>query len=295
MANRLQEILSKAEITPPPTAWEKIQSALDTEFDAKETRLAEKLFLFETEPPSLIWQNIEADLANNPLEEKKPARVIAMPVRRMAVAAGLIGIVSVSALYLFRATPGNITDNVQAARVTTAIEDVSKHQISPANTISIPSGSLLAASHLIKATPHSKRNIRKDVEESDLQNSDEPTATADHADPNELAAAKIPSTIDVSAPPIRDGSGNVILDPAVISSPDKEYITVTAPNGEQTRLSSKFLSLMRVPNGSSFSHNDQWKKILEEWRTKLLQDGAFIPALNNYLDIFELKEIVQDK
>jgi len=297
MANRLQEILSKAEIPPPPAAWEKIQRALDTEFDPMEAHLAEKLFLFQTEPPSLIWKNIEADLAEDPQEEKKPARLVAMPFRRMAVAAIVIGIISASAFYIFRTVPGNITDHVNSAKVTAAVKDINKKQLSPANEISISPTSMLNASRLIKITPRRKKNIENDGAETAGQVIDEPVVTADHADPNELEAAKILTSIDVSAPPIRDGSGNLILDPALISSPDREYITVTAPNGQQTKLSSKFLSVMRVLNSSSFSssHNDQWKKRLEEWRTRLLNEGAFIPASTNFLDIFELKEMIQDK
>ena len=295
MTNRLQEILSKAEILPPQSAWEKIQHELDTEFDPNEAQLAEKLFFFESEPPSLIWQNIAAGLVENPQEEKQPARIIDLPFKRLAVAAIAIGIISMTAFYIFRTVPGNITDKVNSARVTAAIKEIDKGKISPANTISIPSSSLLNASRLIKMTPRHKKNVDNDEAENNTLVTDDQVAAADHADPNDLEAAKVSIPIDVSAPPIRDGNGNLILDASVISSPDKEYITVTAPNGEQTRLSSKFLSVMRVLNSNSFSsRNDQWKKTLEEWRSRVMSEGAFIPASTNFLDIFELKEIIQD-
>jgi hypothetical protein len=107
------------------------------------------------------------------------------------------------------------------------------------------------------------------------------------------------TSISVTAPPIYDGNGNIIMDESLVSAPDDNYIIVTSPNGEQTKISRKFLKMLTVLNGGTTnyymnSESFQWKMRFEEWRSKLLQQASYIPTANNFLDIMDLKEMLQE-
>ncbi len=117
---------------------------------------------------------------------------------------------------------------------------------------------------------------------------------------NIVRAVSASQRISIAAPPIRDASGKIIMDINVISSPHDPYIKVTSPNGNQTKISNKFLHCLSYLNGD-FSSTEinyegrQWKTRFQEWRDKLLNEAAFIPAANNFFDIFELKEMIQER
>jgi hypothetical protein len=125
------------------------------------------------------------------------------------------------------------------------------------------------------------------------------TVSPEQAPLYELTTVSALQPVSISAPPIRDNKGNLILDMASISHPNDQYIVVTGPNGKQTRLSSKFLSCLGYMNtGSASSGLDaralRCKLQFEEWRNRLLSESAFIPTANNFFDIFELKDMLQE-
>lgn len=108
---------------------------------------------------------------------------------------------------------------------------------------------------------------------------------------------------NVEAPAIRDANGNIILDKELILASDNNYITVTGPNGEQTRMSSKFLPLLGSMNSNLESldyfqfwlnDNNIWKLRFNEWRDRMMKQPNFIPTATNLLDILELKEFLQE-
>jgi hypothetical protein len=108
---------------------------------------------------------------------------------------------------------------------------------------------------------------------------------------------------NVEAKPIRDDQGNIVLDKELIFTPDNNYIVVTGPNGEQTRISPKFLPMISSLNGSMegldyftffLNENNIWKLRFDQWRNKMMNNASFIPTATNLLDLLELKEILQE-
>jgi hypothetical protein len=72
---------------------------------------------------------------------------------------------------------------------------------------------------------------------------------------------------------------------------------VTGPNGKQTRISSKFLSCLGYINSRSSENDARGSRCIskfDEWRERLIAEPGFIPTANNFFDIFELKDLVQD-
>ena len=104
--------------------------------------------------------------------------------------------------------------------------------------------------------------------------------------------------------PIIGADGLAIRDMDVITS--SNYITVMGPNGQLTRISTKFANMIRYLDGSDaasstheyldsvLAESDTWKKRFQEWRNRISQ-SPFIPSSANFLDIISFKELIQEK
>ena len=280
------------DIPPPPDVWNKIADQLDEEFKNSDIMLSQKLYDYEINPPSFIFENVLTGISSK--QEIKPtAKAMVFSVRRISFAAVTIGLLALTLLYLLNERTSSANRN---AGLTTMHVIPGVSAISPPNTDNI------------KVTPN----------ESDFLNTVvSPTAvvpnkkvdsysrraridrTIKHAGLNPLLAVNTIPSISVSAPPIYDGNGNIIMDESLVSAPDENYIIVTSPNGEQTKISRKFLKMLTVLNGgtsTSYTNPEsfQWKMRFEEWRSKLLQQASYIPTANNFLDIMDLKELLQE-
>jgi hypothetical protein len=88
-----------------------------------------------------------------------------------------------------------------------------------------------------------------------------------------------------------------------VYSADKKYIIVTGPNGEQTRISAKFEKFIPYLNAGAnkdeylnpvFFESTMWKIVFDNWRSRLLSNASFAPSGGNFLDIFELKKLIEE-
>jgi hypothetical protein len=308
MAAEVQHTLSNLEITPPPGAWNAIAARLDTEFDADESALSDKLAEFELAPPSAAWQNIEAAIVHDPAQvEAAPAIIITRPFRRWAAAAAAVVVLALGSWYIMnRDTPPANTFTVVPVPSGNKNNTAPRNNDAPANkepaavaesTRPLPRRpvAIVAAAQKLPVQPDSTNNL-PDLHPELLANL-QPTGMqnvqsfSSHASPN------------VAAPPIRDANGDIILDKDLIFASDNNYIVVTGPNGEQTRISSKFLPLISSLNDKSesldyfqfFLNEDNiWKLRFNEWRDKMIRQASLIPTATNLLDIIQLKEILQE-
>lgn len=307
MAPEVQHTLLNLEVAPPPGAWNTIAARLDAEFDADEIKLSDKLSGFELAPASAAWQNIEAAIVHDPeLAERMPAIIIKRPFRRWAAAAAAIVVLALGGWYMMNreitpadtlsvvpipATNDNKTvppTNEPAANSEPAVAESTRPL--PRRPVT-----LVAAAERSNTKTDSNNNLPDlapellaNLQPAGLQNVQ---SFSSHASPN------------VEAPPIRDANGNIILDKDLIFASDNNYIVVTGPNGEQTRISSKFLPLISSLNGNSESldyfqfflnENNIWKLRFNEWRDKMIKQASFIPTATNLLDIIELKDILSE-
>lgn len=285
MPGNLQHKFLQFEIPPPGEVWEKIADQLDEEYEAGNVILSKKMQEYEITPPAFIFDNILASLAPEQIS-KRPARIFTLPLKPIAVAAITIGLIATTIIYFLNSessgtknSTANIIPSIPGTNSGTSPE-TDKKGSEPDIRSEIEAGSLSGTS--IKKTTQS--NSRRGVK---------------HVSLNPVLAANQISPISVTAPPIYDGDGNIIMDETLVSAPDDNYIIVTSPNGEQTKISRKFLKMLCVMNGGSDNNfmnaeNFEWKLRFEEWRSKLLQQASYIPTANNFLDIMDLKELLQD-
>lgn len=306
MSVNIQHKILQYEMPPPAGTWENIASRLDEEFDVADTKFSEKLFDAGLEPPTLVWQNIVAELDQPVQEEKQPARVVSIFTwRKMAAAAVIIGLV-IAGAWFFRHSdsipemattktnpPSGIPDVDIASAGIAASDDISS-----AIAQIIPRKVRVRDQSAVRHTAFIARPVKNEDDNYQAE------ARTVHVQPVQLADATTDAV--VAAPLLRDANGNIIMDMSLLtSSSSGNYITVTGPNGEQTRISTKFANFLAYLNNSSSSDKEEyldylirnsgaWKKRFDEWRNKILQYANFSPSGSTFFDILELKELIKD-
>lgn len=315
MLTSFQYRLQQHESVPPADTWQIISLRLNEEFHAEELMLSKKLTAYTPEPPANLWSAISSELQMQtaPIEAASQnesrqaesrsdgARVISFNWPGIAIAAAIIG-VAISALYYFVSSdnsslPLSITNTdpgQRKAEVKTVPAPVSEEPI-----VSVPRTTMAMTGglRLIRKRPKNEVAVQQASYEPETSNQDISYANITGTD--RLASAE---NISIPTSPIRDNRGNIIMDEKLISAPDKNYVTVTSPNGEQTKISKKFLHALSYMNAASndeskgvtFQQSALWKWLFKEWRQRLLKQPSFIPSTTNFLDIIELKEILHE-
>lgn len=307
MSANNKHILHDYEAPLPPGAWDAISARLDTEYDAREGKIADKLYAWEATPPPAVWQHINLALEVTETarvtaqQPATPARVIRLPFRRIAAAAiALIvaGLVTWGFLDEEQATTIQGTAQVPAAVAGT---DNARVQPSlPAIDVSIasrPRQRIDVARRVSNDTPLTPGYSAAVIEE-------DPFNDIRYAAVSGMRAQATTHRNGIKGPLIKDASGNIILDKNLIISRDKNYIIITCPNGEQTRISSKFLPVLTDLNAATdpaeyfdavIRESNLWKGRFSQWRYKLMQEASFIPTATNFLDIMALKDLIEEK
>jgi hypothetical protein len=298
-------------VSPPPGVWTGIAARLNTALEAAETPVAKKLHELSVAPPATVWEKIAARLfQQQPV--KKEGKLISLHSRKAIAAAAAMVLLTVGAWYFLDKT--NSTDSSTAATQSTHSSTNNDHNGStvPARTPAAdmelgehpdePAGPkpLAALSATEAGIINNRFANRHGARRTALYY--QPIATSyagvdeDHA--IEFTDENLPN---VEAPLIRDANGQVILDKKLITSPDNCYITVTSPNGEQTRISSKFLHIIQTINQDvepqdyfdfMMQENSLWKIRFSEWKEKFLNQASFAPTATSFTDILELKDLL---
>ena len=109
--------------------------------------------------------------------------------------------------------------------------------------------------------------------------------------------------VNIPAKPIRDESGEIIQYISLAEGIASRYVSVTGPNGQQTKISSKFANLLLYLNDDndtdenegvftrSFLESLLWKSRFQSWRNAISQT-AYIPSSTNFMDILEFRDLI---
>ena len=307
-------MLHHLEVQPPPGVWPEIAARLNTEFDADEVPVAQKMYDLEVTPPAAAWSNIAAALPQQqPFQQ--PAKVIAFPVRRAIAAAAALVLITLSAWYFLNNTSSNKSNEVVAKQTSAnpstennttpqqpAVPSVTENN-EPPTVEPTPKSTGTALSSLIPGKMMNRYANRAVSQPAYYISDYQPIATS-YAGVNDVQAVNFTNSDlpSVEGPLIRDANGQIILDKKLITSPDDCYITITGPNGEQTRISSKFLHIISSLNDDvepqdyfdfMMQENSLWKMRFREWKNKLLNQ-SYIPSATSFTDILELKDLLQE-
>ena len=281
-----------AEVTPPVQCWSQIEARLDKEFNLSEIHLSSRLTDTEVTPPVLAWQNIQPYLADI---GRQPAKVIPITFSRIAVAASILVVLGLAGWYVFVNNNFDGPNKIVATNAVGAVVAPKKSE----GPVTYPKKINQRVTDNI--TPESAENTSEQKQPATVPVKQK-VPSYRRTGPAKVGTISPVEEISIQAPPITDADGNLIMDINLLrSSGDDHYITVTGPNGQQTRISDKFLNMIHYLNAPDHeSHlpesaeRRKWKARIKEWKNKLLEQAGYFPA-NNYMGIMDLKEMIQDK
>lgn len=307
MEPTIQHTLVNLEMAPPEGGWELLSARLEAEYDQPEIQLAQRLNDTALTPPAGAWAAIAASLpeeASTPTfpARKEPAKIFSIPVRKIAVAAAVLIVISFATWFFFP----------PAAQDSQEIQSNGSQAGTQAEAPRVPSSSPNA----FTTPPVIAQQLPPSVSRPLPVNHNKPTNSGNTADSETITAENsdidqpdLPATdlklvqaqdvvpeASISNRPYRDANGKVVMDMNLLTTPGNQYVTVTAPNGEQTRISRKFLPVLTFVNtgADNGQFNSTLKQKIQDLRKKL-QQASFAPSATNFLDIMELKELLQDK
>jgi hypothetical protein len=295
MPQQLKHKMYEFEVTPPLAAWEAIATRLDD--DSQYSLISSTMSAYEVAPPAGSWKNIAASLNDAKASDAKPPVIkISRKFYRYAAAAVITGLV-VGAGWLFVNRP-DVNINVAGNAGKQPFETTKPAQNKSA----------------IESSQGQNNDVTGKIKEEPVyiaNKSNPPFAdqTNDNIQSHILKYAIIstPSlhyegSIVISSPPILDEKGAVVRDMDVLTT-NNNYLVVAGPDGQLTRISSKFVNIIRYLNSGEdveeyldkvIRESGAWKKRFQEWRNKISQ-STFIPSSANFLDIMEFKELIDEK
>jgi hypothetical protein len=280
------------QIAPPPDAMTNIFAALDKE-EHVDTSLsaAEKMHQYTQEPPDAVWNNINASLDKN-----EPAAVIQLKDSRnklrliysIAAAAVVLALIFMPILLNKKkpdttitpvatikagAKPASIIANTNKAPVLSAYEASSQNKNSSTHTKAYRSK--------VSAVFPDATEFIKGSDVADLA-----------ADPRNTVKEKL-----------RNADGQTPVDIGLITAPNS-YISITGPDGQSVKISSKFSSLIGYLNEQNpatienidiiIKESAQWRATFTQWRNKMT-NNTVAPSLGNFMDIIELSKVLEEK
>lgn len=295
MSESLRNKLQQAEMNPPAGSWEAIAAAINETPLNKEQEIGQRIAQFELTPPVLAWESIEAAIQEN---NNQPGKVISFRPWYYAAAAVAVAVLGI---WLFRS---NFTK-------TSAIFAEQKKLTAP---IFQPLTS--AINQAIEKNPFQISSVQKYVpvraavtvqpEMIAVSNPDDNTEDLELPSSDVSSIEKVTADVvtEINAPLIKDSKGNIIYDTDLLKQSIKgNYITVTAPDGSTTRISTKFLHQLNYLHTSStngpahplmWGKNGIWQWQFDRWKKTILYNQEFNPGATNFLDALELLELLNE-
>jgi len=284
MDDRIQYKLFNLEVAPPENAWDNIESALNNE---KSKTLIHRFNTYAVDPPADVWQKIDAELSR---KLEPTGRVIRFSFKKLAAAALVMGIIGIASWLFNRQQPNeSLSTSAATALILPGVPEKAKPVFKPANPNASPALQ-------VDRIPDHLPVIRLSKPEPDKFAETERSPVTFSNEQVPLTSATQPD-IYINAPAILGKDGQPVIDYQLLVSQNKNYITVTSPNGQQTRISVKFLPVLSYITGHVSSSLDsyEWKSRIELWKKKLLEDPNFIPAAGNFLDLPEMTDVFDEQ
>lgn len=268
------------EVSPPGEVWNAIVQELDERKSL--ASLTARMTAHEVAPPPASWQQIQATLNTNK-KEATVKKITATGIVSWLSAAAILGFLLVGSYYFL-----NNSEQVPAINSDRSFSHNSdeKKTAIPEHTIHIKTVSPVK----LAITSHYKRRAGNYYTAPEIER-DLYWASIEEAEP--IIVDK--QNISIDPKPILNANGELIEDLSLVNPGNKKYINITAPNGEQTTISSKLAGALHYfgTDDTKNKNSNTWQQRINEWRQKVMQSG-FIPASSNFLDILEFTELIDE-
>ena len=281
------------EVAPPAAVLDNIFNTLDNNEALSTIGYVERIKNYSEETPAVIWNKIIAGI------DAEEAKVVPISSSRkrvfpmyssVAVAAAVIAIIVIAVLPVTqqKKVAGNIV-----AKVVPVIQD--KPVVA----------TLLPANDIVDNTQKIDKPAAKVINTLPKQNS------SAHANDNNVPHYITGTYVaDLAQNPaannkekLQNTKGEIPTDIALMNTPNT-YISITGPDGQTVKVSSKFSNLIGYLNGSNTATQEnidiiieesaKWRKIFSEWRDKMT-NNAVAPSFLNFMDIIELSKVLEEK
>lgn len=281
------------EVAPPATALTNIFDALDKEDSIiTPSSAVEKMQQYTHEPPDAVWDNI-----NSSLDKKEPAAIIPLKSRnnnlkviyRIAAAAIILAVILIPVLLNRKKQAAEIAPiaTIKTGTIPAPpIADTNKIPASPANET--------ASQNNINSSTHTK----PDRSQVSYHFPD----TIQYIRGNEVADLA-PNPEKLKKEKLKNTSGQTPEDIGLINTPNT-YISITGPDGQSIKISSKFSNLISYLNEQNpetienidiiIKESAQWRATFATWRNKMT-NNTVAPSLGNFMDIIELSKVLEEK
>jgi hypothetical protein len=281
------------ESIPPSNVLANIFATLDKEDAQTPASFTERMYNYQQQAPAGAWQNIITELDKSetkivPLtNNKKNRRAIYF---RMAAAASVIAVIATT-IWLSSRNTDNPISNDPIASVTPEIKQPVTAEIKKENT------ALPASDPQEKKLPQEKTIAQTTVKKTNPLPVDNAPAYVKGNDVKDLA----PDPVAANKEKLQNTTGETPNDITLMNTPNT-YISITGPDGQSVRVSSKFSNLLNELSTSDtkenidliISQSAQWRKTFTAWREKMT-NNTVAPSFTNFLDIISLSEILETK
>jgi hypothetical protein len=283
--------LSAFEITAPASAEKNIFALLDA---AEENASFEKrIYNHEETAPTTAWPAIVTAL------EKKETKIVSLETHknnkrivslRAAAAVIIIAVIAVTAWLL---------NNRDAGTGEIAVAPQQKQEVTA--PVSATTTTTLPVSEAQKDNSNAAMNSTIAEKKIPANTVIPPSAPAyiQHTEIPVLAQNPVNGKKDK----LQTITGQIPEDISLISSPNS-YISITGPDGQSIRVSSKFSNLISYLTEKNpevqenldiiIKESAQWRATFAKWRDKMT-NNAVAPSLSNFMDIIELSNILEEK
>ncbi|HEY4151674.1 MAG TPA: hypothetical protein VGM41_22195 [Chitinophagaceae bacterium] len=280
MSEQLKHKMQQWEVQPPPRCWDAIASRLDDVIPLPSA----KLYHLEIPPPPVTWNAI-----TGALDTPVPVKRLSSRPWRLAAAAIVLLLLAGSTRWIggryfkkeVAATKHPASQQAPVLHATNNLPVINDVQ-DDNDEDETADGHTGFSSTAHKPSPAGNRSMR--------------SAPVSIQPPH----TEYPVTLNYASMPEDDRTMTNHLDPSLT---DNNYLVLTYPNGEVTKASVKMADALRYLYGENttdetgdktINENSNWKKRLQEWRSKIMS-SHFIPASANFLDIVDLKDLVEEK
>jgi hypothetical protein len=285
---------------PPTNALSNIFAILDKEETQAATSFTERIYNYQQQAPASAWQNIINDL------DKSEAKIVPLTNNtknrkaiyfRMAAAASVIAVIATTIWFSSRNAdnPTSPIASVPSETKQPVTAEIKKENA--ALPASDPQEKKLPQETIAQTQTEAKKDVQKKTASSTAV-----TAAPDYVKSNPTISLADDPTKG-SNEKLQNTDGSTTTDIALMNTANT-YISITGPDGQSVKVSSKFSNVLNYLNGENpdnieyldkiISESAQWRKTFAQWREKMT-NNAVAPSFSNFMDIISLSEILEEK
>ena len=250
---------------PPPHCWDEVKQTISKE----PISLGHSLNQWEAVPPAESWNLIAAEIQETKSLPRIPAAKTLTRRPLVAYAAAIAVMLLLASVLWYSLNDRENGLNVRDLAAGLTYSD------SPAQAVPGPEISTNEQSAPGMETPAEAAPPTTPLAKSGELRETHHNSTAPHAAPAEIQAPKVP---DVA-----------------VSYADGNYIQLTEPDGDVTRVSYKLDRMVKAMHagGNNRSQRQEWNRKLETWTSRMAQ-STYVPSGGNFFDIAEFVEFLND-